>query len=88
MKGMLAKVKGMWTDCDFDLLPFKESKDMFILGGVDDIITNLDGGLVAPRDFRRVVGGAEKLDVPRDDLLSARHPAPTSGRISELLQHR
>ena len=47
LEGMLAKVKGMWTDCDFDLLPYKESKDMFILGGVDDIITNLDDGLVA-----------------------------------------
>ena len=47
LEGMLAKVKGMWTDCDFDLLPYKESKDMFILRGVDDDITNLDDGLVA-----------------------------------------
>ena len=49
----------MWEsgdDADLTLLPYKESKDVFILGGVDNIIVQLED---SPR-MRYVVSSCQK----------------------------
>eukprot|EP00941_MAST-03F_sp_MAST-3F-sp1_P000054 g54.t1 len=40
------KVLDVWNNMKFTVLPFKESKDVFILRGVDEVIAALDDGLV------------------------------------------
>lgn len=39
---ILKKVEDSWKSLDFVVLPYKESKDVFILGGTDEIQQNLD----------------------------------------------
>jgi dynein heavy chain len=46
LKGMLAKVENSWKDLDLIVNPYKDSKDVFILGAVDDIVTALEDSLV------------------------------------------
>ncbi|CAD7974708.1 unnamed protein product [Amoebophrya sp. A25] len=43
---MLDKVKKIWEDCDLPLMGYKESKEVFILGNVEEIITNLEDSMV------------------------------------------
>ena len=40
------KVKSIWRKSEFIVNSFKESKEVFILGSVEDIMTNLDDSLV------------------------------------------
>jgi dynein heavy chain len=40
------KVKSVWRAMEFVVNPFKESKEVFILGSVDEIVTSLDDSLV------------------------------------------
>jgi len=40
------KIVSVWTNLNLTTLPFKESKDVFILGGVDEVISALDDSLV------------------------------------------
>jgi dynein heavy chain len=50
LEEMLQKVRAMWEsgdDSDLTLLPYKEFKDVFILGGVDNIIVQLEDSLVS-----------------------------------------
>ena len=42
LEGILKKVEDSWKSVDFIVLPHKDSKDVFILGGTDDIQQNLD----------------------------------------------
>ena len=42
LEGILKKVEDSWKSVDFVVLPHKDSKDVFILGGTDDIQQNLD----------------------------------------------
>merc|ERR1719174_2317414 len=50
LEEMLQKVRTMWEsgdDSDLTLMPYKEFKDVFILGGVDNIIVQLEDSLVS-----------------------------------------
>jgi len=40
------KVESVWSELEIPVLPYKESKDVFILGGPDDIYAALDESLV------------------------------------------
>ncbi|QDZ24237.1 heavy chain of dynein [Chloropicon primus] len=46
LEGMLKKINDKWVDIEFTVLPFKELKDAFILGGVDEIIAALEDSMV------------------------------------------
>lgn len=37
LEELLAKVSNKWVDLEFNVIPYKESKDVFILGGIEDI---------------------------------------------------
>jgi dynein heavy chain len=37
LEELLAKVSNKWTDLEFNVMPYKESKDVFILGAIEDI---------------------------------------------------
>jgi len=43
---MLAKVQDVWRDFEFVLNPYKESKDVFVLGGIDEVQAALDDSMV------------------------------------------
>ena len=45
LEEMLAKVTKTWAYSEFELLPYKDTKD-FIIGGVDDLMADLDDSLV------------------------------------------
>ena len=42
LEGMLGKVEGMWKSLEFSVNPYKDFKDVFILGGVDDVMAVLE----------------------------------------------
>ena len=42
LESILKKVEDSWKTVDFTVLPHKDSKDVFILGGTDEIQQNLD----------------------------------------------
>ncbi|CAF0752073.1 unnamed protein product [Brachionus calyciflorus] len=46
LEAILKKVEDSWKSLDFVVLPHKESKDVFILGGTDDIQQNLDDSII------------------------------------------
>ncbi|KAF4734436.1 hypothetical protein FOZ63_026092, partial [Perkinsus olseni] len=46
LEEMLDKVKRVWEDLELVLNPYKDSKEVFILGSVDDVITALEDSLV------------------------------------------
>ena len=37
----------IWAEVDLVIMPYKESRDVFVLGGVDDIVAKLDDSLVS-----------------------------------------
>ena len=37
LEELLAKVVSKWADIEFGVLPYKELKDVFILGGIEDV---------------------------------------------------
>ena len=43
----MTKVSQIWRDLSFEVLPYKDSKDIFILGSVEEIQVQLDDSLVA-----------------------------------------
>lgn len=43
---MLTKVQDVWRDFEFVLNPYKESKDIFVLGGIDEVQAALDDSMV------------------------------------------
>lgn len=43
---LLDKVINIWQDCDFILAPYKDQKDVVILGSLEEIIANVDESLV------------------------------------------
>ena len=61
LEEMMSKVTGMWIDAELDCAPYKEEqvKDLYILGDVSEIITNLDESLVTINTVlgSRFVGG-------------------------------
>jgi dynein heavy chain len=46
LEDMLSKVRNMWVNCDIELNPYKEAKDMWVVGSTEEITTNLDDCLV------------------------------------------
>ncbi|XP_047348170.1 dynein axonemal heavy chain 6 [Vespa velutina] len=42
LEGMLAKVEDLWKDLEFIIIPYKESRDVFILGSLEEIQLALD----------------------------------------------
>ncbi|XXQ39846.1 AAA+ ATPase domain-containing protein [Plasmodiophora brassicae] len=47
LSAMLDKVVNTWKDLDFNLVPYKDQKDVWILGSLEDIIASLDESLVS-----------------------------------------
>ncbi|KAK5899926.1 hypothetical protein CesoFtcFv8_009352 [Champsocephalus esox] len=43
---IITKVEDMWRTAEFTVLPHSDSKDVFILGGTDDIQVLLDDGII------------------------------------------
>jgi len=46
LEGMMDKVERIWKTTEFEAKPYKDTKDLYILGDVSDIIVNLDDSLV------------------------------------------
>ena len=42
LEEMLAKVEGAWKNLEFTVNMYKEQKDVFILGGMDDVLAVLE----------------------------------------------
>lgn len=42
LEEMLGKVESAWKNLEFVVNPYKEFKDVFILGGVDDVMAVLE----------------------------------------------
>jgi len=59
LESMLGKLQEQWRNAEFTLNSFKESKDVFILGGVDEIQALLDESMVTIGTIMasRYVGG-------------------------------
>jgi dynein heavy chain len=74
LEEMMSKVTGMWIDAELDCAPYKEEqvKDLYILGDVSEIITNLDESLVTINTVlgSRFVGGIRDfVEKWRHDLM-------------------
>jgi len=46
LEEMLNKIKGIWAQAELQCLPFKDQKEVYILGGVDEIQALLDDSMV------------------------------------------
>jgi dynein heavy chain len=59
LEQMLQNVSQAWADSEFILTPYKETKDAFILSGIDDITVQLEDSLVTMGTITasRFVGG-------------------------------
>ncbi|KAJ3083598.1 Dynein heavy chain 6, axonemal, partial [Rhizoclosmatium hyalinum] len=70
LEEMLSKVVKIWSDTEFIVLPYRESKDVFILGAIDDIQTALEDSQVTISTIKasRFVGPI-KVEVERWDRM-------------------
>lgn len=68
LEDMLAKIKAMWVDAEFAILPYKEYNDVYVLGGVDDVQALMDesmtmiGVITASRYVGGIKAEVDKLD--------------------------
>ena len=46
LEGMLAKIATIWKTTEFEIKNYKEQKDVYIVGSVEDITADLDDSLV------------------------------------------
>ncbi|GBG29459.1 Dynein heavy chain 1, axonemal [Hondaea fermentalgiana] len=46
LEAMLTKIEDVWRTSELELKNYKEQKDVYILGSVEEIVTNLDDSLV------------------------------------------
>ncbi|XRA99053.1 dynein heavy chain [Pycnococcus provasolii] len=46
LEGLLQKVQTKWANIEFVALPYKDVKDVYILGGIDEVMTALEDSLV------------------------------------------
>lgn len=44
LEELLAKVTTKWASIDFNIIPYKDSKDILIMGPLDDIQVGREGG--------------------------------------------
>ncbi|KAI9346257.1 dynein heavy chain and region D6 of dynein motor-domain-containing protein [Obelidium mucronatum] len=70
LEEMLSKVVKLWSDTEFIVLPYRDSKDVFILGAIDDIQTALEDSQVTIATIKasRFVGPI-KTEVERWDRM-------------------
>lgn len=47
LEGMLTKIENTWEKAEFIVLPYKDKKDVFVLGSVEEIMVDLDDNLVS-----------------------------------------
>ena len=59
LEEMLAKVQSKWTATEFSVMSYKESKDVFILGGIEEVQVVLEDSMVTMSTIlsSRFVGG-------------------------------
>ena len=72
LEEMMAKVTGMWSDTEFNVVPYKDVKDLYILGDTSEIIANLDDSLVTINTVlgsRYVAGIRNFVDLWRSKLM-------------------
>ena len=65
LEEMLLKVTETWADTEFVMNPYKDQKDTYILGGIDDIIAQLEDSMTTMGQITasRFVGGIrEKVE--------------------------
>jgi dynein heavy chain, axonemal len=69
---MMTKVTVMWEDLDFIVIPYKEVKDLYILGDTTDVVASLDDSLVTLNTVlgsRYVAGIRDFVDSWRSKLM-------------------
>ena len=72
LEEMMAKVTAMWSSAEFIVLPYKDIKDLYILGDTSEIIANLDDSLVTINTVlgsRYVAGIRSFVDLWRTKLM-------------------
>jgi hypothetical protein len=47
LEELLARVVGRWAGLEFEVMPFRDSKDILILGGLEDVQVGRGGGVCA-----------------------------------------
>jgi dynein heavy chain len=68
LEELLAKVHSKWSDVEFGVLPYKEVKDTFILGGIEEVQVALEDSMVtmstilASRFVAGIRGEVEKVE--------------------------
>ena len=74
LEAQLNKVQTVWASADFILNPYKESKDIFTLAGLDEIYVQLDDSMVIMQTIlaSRFVAGIRE-EVPTDQTLYIGH---------------
>jgi dynein heavy chain, axonemal len=70
LEEMLSKVVKIWSETEFVVLPYRDSKDVFILGAIDDIQTILEDSQVTISTIRssRFIGPI-KVEVEKWDKM-------------------
>ncbi|RYH31858.1 hypothetical protein EON65_01740 [archaeon] len=72
LEEMMAKVTGIWEKLQFDVKPYKDVKDLYILGDTSEIIASLDDSLVTINTVlgsRYVAGIRNFVDTWRTKLM-------------------
>ena len=72
LEEMMAKVTGVWEKLDFVVVPYKEIKDLYVLGDTSDVTVGLDDSLVTINTVlgsRYVAGIREYVDTWRAKLM-------------------
>ena len=72
LEEMMLKVTSIWEKLDFEVKPYKEVKDLYILGDVSDVSASLDDSLVTINTVlgsRYVAGIREYVDTWRSKLM-------------------
>ena len=69
--GMLNKIKDKWNAVDFAINPYKDTRDVFVLGGVEDVVTTLEDSMMTMMTItssRFVSGIRDHVDRMESDL--------------------
>ena len=72
LEEMMAKVTGVWEKLDFQVTPYKEVKDLYILGDTSEVVAALDDSLVTINTVlgsRYVAGIRDVVDTWRTKLM-------------------
>ena len=72
LEEMIERVTSMWAQTDFEVKPYKDVKDLYILGDVSEVVANLDDSLVTINTVlgsRYVAGIRQYVDTWRTKLM-------------------